>query len=51
MNESKAKAIASMIYKECCRTSLTDLCEGWGVTTDDFDEFILAAIKHFSEDD
>lgn len=51
INESKAKSIASMIYKQCCRTSLTDLCEDWGVTTDDFDEFMLAAVNSFKEGD
>ena len=50
INESKAKTIASMIYKQCCYTFLADLCKGWGVITDDFDEFMLAAVKHFSED-
>ena len=51
INESKAKAITSMIYKECCRTSLADLCEDWGVTTNDFDEFMLAAVNSFQESD
>lgn len=40
-----------MIYKQCCRTSLADLCEDWGVTTDDFDNFILVAVNSFKEDD
>ncbi len=44
----KARAISNMIYKECRRNSLVDLCEYWGVSTDDFDAFINAGEANFS---
>lgn len=37
------KTIRHAIEKECRRISLTDLCENWGFTTDDFDEYLDAA--------
>jgi hypothetical protein len=39
----KYKTIRRMIEKECQRTSLADLCEYWGVTCDDFYNFLDAA--------
>lgn len=44
---SKAETVAAMIEKECCRNSLTELCEWWGITTDDFDRFIRAGKRNF----
>lgn len=44
MNRKTAETVARMIQKECCRFSLADLCEEWGVTTGDFDDFIAAGI-------
>lgn len=44
---SKAETVAAMIEKECCRNSLTDLCEWWGITTYDFDRFIRAGKRNF----
>lgn len=56
MDEKKAETIKLMIEKECCRTSLTELCEYWGVTTEDFWEFLDLAVnatkaKQFKETD
>lgn len=45
MTESKAKIIYNMIYKEICRTSLRELCEYWGVSEMDVDEFMETALK------
>jgi len=36
-----------MIEKECCKISLTELCEYWGVTCDDFDLYLDSADKAF----
>lgn len=37
------KTIRHAIEKECRRISLTDWCENWGFTTDDFDKYLDAA--------
>jgi len=47
MND-KARAISNMIYKECRRNSLADLCEYWSVSTDDFDAFMNAGEANFN---
>lgn len=46
LSEEKAKDIGYMIMKELSRNSLVDLCEYWGVTVEDFDEFIQCAFKY-----
>lgn len=46
---NKSETVAHMIEKECCRESLSDLCEEWGVTIADFEAFIAAGIKYFQE--
>lgn len=45
MTKSKAKRIYNMIYKEICRTSLRELCEWWGISEMDVDEFMETALK------
>lgn len=40
MDAEKVKRIRRMIEKECQRMSLTDLCENWDVTCDDFYEYL-----------
>ena len=44
MDKKTAGRVASMIEKECCRNSLTDLCEHWDVSCDDFEEFIAGGL-------
>jgi len=39
------KSIRRMIEKECQRNSLTDLCEHWGITCDDFELYLDLADK------
>ena len=45
MTKSKAKRIYNMIYKEICRDSMRELCEYWGVSEMDVDEFMGTALK------
>lgn len=45
MTKSKAKRIYNMIYKEICRNSMRELCEWWGVSECDVDEFMETALK------
>jgi hypothetical protein len=33
-----------MIDKEMCRNDLSEICNNWGVTTDDYDDFMAAAM-------
>lgn len=40
MNKERAEKIKYMIQKECQRQDLTGLCEDWGVTTEELDEFL-----------
>jgi len=47
----KAESISNMIYKECRRNSLTELCEEWGVTTEEFDVFMSAGKQGFSKNE
>jgi hypothetical protein len=44
MDQNKVRVIIQMIKKECCRNSLAELCESWGLTCEDFDEFIGKAM-------
>lgn len=44
MKKSKAETIAYAIKKECQRMSLYDWCDSWGITTDEFDEFLTLAV-------
>ncbi|MBQ7652182.1 MAG: hypothetical protein IJS15_14570, partial [Victivallales bacterium] len=46
-----ALKIRDMINKECCRESLVDLCEYWEVTTDDYYEFIDAALDAIKQEE
>ena len=46
MTKEKAEKISYAIEKECCKFDLTDWCEEWEFTTDEFDEFLEAAIKY-----
>lgn len=45
MTKSKTKRIYNMIYKEICRDSMQELCEYWGVSEMDVDEFMEIALK------
>lgn len=49
MDEKKAENIKRMIEKECCRTSLVELCEYWCVDTKDFWDFLENAVKAIKE--
>ena len=46
MKKSTAETIAYAIKKECQRSSLYDWCESWGITTDEFDEFLALAVDN-----
>ena len=39
MDKRTFNNISYMIYKECRRNDLTELCEENGITVDEFDEF------------
>lgn len=43
MTLDTATKVREMIEKECQRDSLTDLCDTWGLTVQDFYEFLEAA--------
>ncbi len=45
MKRKTAETVSRLICKECSRFSLADLCEEWGITTDDFDEFIRQGLN------
>ena len=45
MNKDKAETIAYAIRKECQRSSLYDWCESWGITIDEFEEFLANGIR------
>lgn len=47
MTKEAFSSVNHLISKECCRNDLSELCEYWGVTTDDFDEFLELARKGF----
>ena len=44
MKKSTAEKIAYAIKKECQRASLYDWCDSWGITIDEFDEFLALAV-------
>jgi hypothetical protein len=46
---TKAETIAYAIKKECCRYSLIEWCEDWGITVDDFEKFLKCGEKGFAE--
>lgn len=50
LNKDVAYTVAAMIRKECCRTSLKDLCEYWDITPDDFDLFLECAFRYIDLD-
>lgn len=39
MTKEACRYIGYMIQKECCRNDLSELCEYYGVTTDEFWEY------------
>ena len=43
MNADTFNAVIKMIDKEVRRESFADLCEYWGITTDDYDRFMQYA--------
>ena len=47
MDLEKAKTIKYMIEKECQRQDLSEICEYWDVTVDEFNEFLEGAINYF----
>ena len=49
MTLEKLYRTEQMICKECQRNSLAELCENWGIETEDFYEFIELARKQFIE--
>lgn len=50
MTRDTAETIYAMIYKTICRYSLVELCESWGVSDDDVDEFMEAALRTVIDD-
>ena len=49
MTRERAEAVSYMIAKTCQKDSLVDLCEYWGVTVDEFYEFLELALKNAGE--
>ena len=47
---NKSERISYAINKECCRNDLTDWCEEWDFTVEDFEAFLRAGEKHFEEE-
>lgn len=53
MKTEVARTVTRMIDKEMRRNDLSEICDNWGVTPDDYDEFMaaaMAAIKHQNDD-
>ena len=50
MTKEAFNKVVCMISKECCRNDLSELCEYWDVTTDDFNEFFELARKGFGNE-
>lgn len=50
MTKETFNTVNHMISKECCRNDLSELCDYWGVTTEDFDEFLGLAEKGFESE-
>lgn len=51
MTNGTAQAIKQMIEDECTRDSLQELCDNWGITTEDFWEFLDLAVEKASENE
>lgn len=51
MNKSTAETIAYAIRKECQKSSLCDWCEEWGITIDEFEEFLTNEVKKSEENE
>lgn len=49
MTRERAEAVSYMVAKTCQKDSLADLCEDWGVTVDEFYEFLELALKNAGE--
>lgn len=49
MSKDTAETIAYAIRKECQRDSLNDWCEEWGITINEFEEFLVNRIKEVKE--
>lgn len=49
MDKQTAQTVANMLIDEASRWSLAELCEEWGVTVEDVDEFIGAALEAATE--
>lgn len=50
MTRDTAERIYAMIYKTICRYSLVELCESWGVSDEDVDDFMDAALQAVTEE-
>lgn len=53
MKTEVARTVTRMIDKEMRRNDLSEICDNWGVTPDDYDEFMaaaMAAIKYQNGD-
>lgn len=44
MKTEVARTVSRMIDKEMRRNDLSEICDNWGVTPDDYDEFMAAAM-------
>lgn len=46
MKKSTAETISYAIKKECQRISLSDWCDSWEITVDEFYEFLTLAVEN-----
>lgn len=44
---TKGEKLEYAIEKECCKFSLVEWCDEWGVTIDDFEEFLRLGKEAF----
>ncbi len=47
MTKKQLYAIRRLIEKECQKNSLTELCEWYNITYEDFEDFLDMAEKYF----
>ena len=49
MDVKKASDIKLMINKQCSESSLINLCKSWGITTEEYKEYLDGADKQIAE--
>lgn len=50
MTKEAFRHVEYMIDKECSRNDLSELCDYWGVTIDDYNEFFEIARRGFESE-